>query len=186
MTNRHSHFQFGFIIGGLCLVVLLQSYPVRLRKVVTFGLQTPLPMKLIQKKYNFSESSTLPEYFVGNTDIKTFCLIHFPYLWYVFTKSDGGMNTRWSSMAKKMLNISAKQKLKNSPFKTSILLTKGKKLHVVHLRLPKWKSFLPIKIQGSYPRNNEISSKFSKMTQQWDKSFDKNALTMMTQMTDQV
>ena len=81
------------------------------------------------------------------------------------SKSDGGMNPRQSSVAKKMLNISVGQKPKNSPSKTSVLLTKRMKLHVVHLPLPKWMSLLPL--QNPNPRvlhkNNEISSKFSKM-----------------------
>jgi len=107
MTKHHSHFQFGSFIGGLCLVVLLQCYLAKLKKVRTSGLQTPLPMKPIEKKFYFSKSSTLHGYSVGNTDIRIIFLIHFPYLFYRSTKSDGGMNIRRNSVAKKMLNISA-------------------------------------------------------------------------------
>jgi len=129
--------------------------------------QTPSPVKPMQKKYNFSEFSTLPGYSIGNTDIIIIFLIHFPYLLSVFTRLDGGMNTRHNSVAKKMLNISAEQKPRNSPSKTYILLIKGKRLHVVQLRLPKWKSLLPP--QNLNPRvchkSKEIFSRSSKMTQ---------------------
>ena len=122
MTKHQIHFQFGFI-GGQCLVALPLSYPVRLRKDGIFGLQTPPPMKRLQKKYNSSESSTLHGYFVGNTGIRIFFFIHFPYLLCEPIRSDGGMNNKQNSVAKKMLNISAEQKQKNLPSKTFIHLT---------------------------------------------------------------
>jgi len=95
------------MIGGPCLVALLLSYLVKLRKVRTSGLLIPPPMKPIQKKHNSSESSTLPGYSVGNTDIRIIFLIYFPYLLSESIKSDGGVNTNQNFMDKKMLNISA-------------------------------------------------------------------------------
>ena len=149
MTELQIDFQFGFI-GGQCLVALPLSCPVRLRKDGIFGLQTPPPMKRLQKKYNSSESSTLHGYFVGNTDIRIFFFIHFPYLLCESIRSDGGMNNKKSSMAKKMLSISAEQKPKNLPSKTFIHLTK-RTSPVVDLPKQKWKSLLPL--QKPNPRD---------------------------------
>lgn len=151
MTKLRIHFQFSFIIGGQCLVALPLSYLVKLRNDGISGLQTTPLMRHLQKKYNSSESSTLSGYSVGNTDIKIIFLIHFPYLLFGSTRSDGGMNTKQSSVAKKMLNISAEQNPKNTPSKTFIHLTKIKKLHEVHLPLPKWKYLQPL--QNPNPRD---------------------------------
>ena len=78
-------------------------------------------MEHLQKKYNSSESSTLPGYSVGDTDIRVFFLIYFPYLLCESTMSDGGMNTKQNSVAKKMMNISIEQKPKNYPPKHSFI-----------------------------------------------------------------
>ena len=115
----HSHFQYGFMIGEPCL-----SYLVKLRKVGTSGLPTPQPIRLIQKKYNSSESLTLPRYSVGNADIRIIFLIYLPYLFFESARSDGGVNTKPNFMEKKMLNISGEQKPKTTPSKTFTHLTK--------------------------------------------------------------
>ena len=132
------------MIGGPCLVALLLSYLVKLRKVGTSGLLTPPPMKPIQKKYNSSESPTLPGYSTGNIDIKIIFLIYFPYLLYESVRSDGGVNTEPNFVEKKMLNISAEQKPKTTPSKTFTHLTKLQNQHPNHPPLPKWKSLLPL------------------------------------------
>ena len=150
MTKLQIHFQFGFVISGQCLVALPLSYLVRLRKDGISGLQTPPPMEHLKKKYNSSESSTLPGYSVGNTDIRIFYLIHFPYQFCGSTRSDGGMNTKQNSVAMKMLNISVEQKPKNLPSKTFIHFSK-RTLTVVHLPQQKWKSLLPL--QNPNPRD---------------------------------
>ena len=150
MTKLQIHFQFGFVISGQCLVALPLSYLVRLRKDGISGLQTPPPMEHLQKKYNSSESSTLPGYSVGNTDIRVFFLSHFPYLLCKSARSDGGMSTKQNSMAMKMLNISPGQKPKNLPSKTFAHLTK-RTLPVVHLPQQKWKSLLSL--QNPNPRD---------------------------------
>ena len=143
MTKLQIHFRFGFIIGGQCLVALPLFDLVRLRKDRISGLQTPPPMKHSQKKYNSSESSTLPGYSVANTDIRIFFLMHFPCMFCESIGSDDGMNTKQNSVAKKTLNISTEQKLKNLPSKTFIPLTK-RTLPMVHLPQQKWKYLLPL------------------------------------------
>ena len=150
MTKLQIHFQFCFIISGQCLVALPLSYLLRLRKDGISGTQTPPPAKYLQRKYNSSESSTLPPYSVGNTHIRIFFLIHFPYLLCESTRSDGGMNTKQNSVAKKMFNVYVEQKQKKLRSKTFIRLTK-RTLPVVHLPHPKWNSLFPL--QNPNPRD---------------------------------
>ena len=112
MTKLQIHFPFGFVISGQCLVALPLSYLVRLRKDWISRLETRPPMEHLQKKYNFSESSTLPGYSVGNTDIRIFFLIHFPYLLCESTRSDDGMNTKQNSVAKENVEYFCRIKTK--------------------------------------------------------------------------
>jgi len=137
MTKLHSHFQYDFMIGGPCLVALLLCYPVKLRKVGISGLLTPSVVKPIQKKYNSSESSTLPGYSIGNTDIRIICLIYFLYVLSGSTRSDGRVNTKPNFVERKMLNISAEQKPRTTPSKTFTHLTILQNQHPNHPPLPK-------------------------------------------------
>ena len=112
MTKLQIHFPFGFVISGQCLVALPLSYLVRLRKDGISRLQTRPPMEHLQKNYNSLESSTLPGYSVGDTDIRVFFLIHLPYLLWKSTRSDGGINTKQNSVTKENVEYFCRIKTK--------------------------------------------------------------------------
>jgi len=59
--------------------------------------------------------------------------MHFPFLWVAFTKLSGGMNINQNYVAKRMLNIFAKQKPENSLSTTFIHLRRRKKFLVLLL-----------------------------------------------------
>jgi len=103
------------------------------------------------KEVQLFETFNISGVFRQDYNIIIVFLIHFPCLLFRFARSDGGMNTKPSSVAKKMLNISVKQKRKNTPSKTFTHLTKVQNQHPSHLPLPKWRSRLPL--QNPNPRD---------------------------------
>lgn len=110
MTIVPTLFLSGFTTDGHGSVVARKFYIMKQKKDGIYRKRTPHPLNHTPKKYNSFGLSTSLGSLVGSTVYKIIYLMHFHFLWSIFMRSNGEMNTKPNYAVKRMWSISAKPK----------------------------------------------------------------------------
>jgi len=107
-------------------------------------------------------------YLAGNIVCNLFSQIHIPFHWFVFTKSNGGRNSKLGSAAKKMWNISVALTKRSLLFIIYICSKNQKPLRPLHQPKRRRKNKVPLPRQKQkrevYHKEKDLLAFFKKLS----------------------